>query len=1332
MLNRALFVVLVFGVAFSLSGPALCLAGESNLRPVVLSAMAESSSWGPFAYEDKTQAADACASSCSDGSSHAADLWPTVRVGETVFWDIAGENLGENVSEACMLRVSWRRQDKQSECGFAEVEIPPIAPGRTTGSAPFEPARVYLDTADLAPGCYIVTVFIDSESVVPEIREDDNRVSVCMIVEPGLPNLHPKALILRPTSPVETGETLVASVEIENNGTAAAGQFTVVLWHAAGPEMGGSPLCLTSSTVPACGENPDLCLGTIRVDGLDRDRSIVVSIPFNSRSIDADIDDEQGRTYTLQAQIVPAQVLDGSGTPLFREEYDSDNSIATSITVRPNLRQLPDLRPTSLSISPQSPLAHGSETIATVGVENVGGSRTTAQVAIRLEYRERGSSKWHDFQLRCGSDGTECNENVDTISTGTALDIEEGVSSALVQLRLRFDNVVSGGAASGTTGRSLEPGEYELRAVVDPLGAENERDENNNVIVIGFTIQGAELHPLGLTLSSSSVVQGDDVAVSVPIENSGTKSESFVTVGFYVDGTRMDTFYYAANGTGDLGTDERFSARGYVDTTDLPVGEHVLRAVVDPDNEIPEVDDANNEVSVRFYVDGPQPRRPELVVEEAEIPRVATIGGAVSGRLSCTVANRGNLPAEGISVGLKAFLTGGDLACADAPETAAMARFVQRIDRLEPGERAVIVWDSFISAPGVCRFCFTVDETGEIEEMDENNNSLILGVAGSYTGGGGPQPDLRCQLTVIPQEAELGGTVAVVSAVLNAGSEAAGPSRAWLRLQDSTGGYVTLGEYEVPGLAGGSTVDLGERSFPAPERPGVYTAILMVDTQDSVMELSESNNECRQNILIGIADPFSNLVVSDVRLSPRCSPSCSPYAAKVEIGQRLLALVTVRNEGTVAVGPFAVSFETSDANGTIVDNQRTAWPGLDAMAEAQISHPIETASSGALTVSVAVDSENAIVETSEVDNGGEASFFVEPLPETTANLLLERDGQTVLYVVADPASHRLHSVWSDGQIHSTDLNGQTDLTYDAGGAIGAFASSMEGTRREALVAVDDRVHRVDLAAGTAVVMGEGLGAAIVDLAFGKGMQVMAATTDGIHLLAGDLTMLAQTNLPETVRGIEYDDARETLYAITAAGLYALDEDLQLLCDVKTFTGSPTAIALGPIGVFVGTSSGHVYAKSFCMSHGGSPSLIVDSWRYPQSGSLAGAVTAMVVGPGGYDPVYVAASGVTALTYGGTLLWTYPDDDTSIEIITSGVAVEGRSGRVFFVDGQGKSHILDSTGDTALEPRAMGDIVGASLTVALDEYRTQTDLGLRLVRAYYYGLGDSVFRIESDR
>ena len=1332
MVNRALFVVLVLGVAFSLSGPALCLAGESNLRPVVVSAMAESGSWGPFAYEDETQTADACASSCSERSSHAADLWPVVRVGETILWDIAGENLGEDVSEACILRVSWRRQDKQSECGFAEVEIPPVAAGRTTGVAPFEPVRMSLDTADLAPGCYVVTVFIDSESDVPETREDDNRVSVCMIVEPGLPNLHPKALILRPTSPVETGETLVASVEIENNGTAAAGQFTVVLWHAAVPEMDGSPLCLTSATVPACGENPDLCLGTVRVDGLDRDRSIVVSIPFNSRSIDADVADEQGRTYTLQAQVVPAQVLDGSGTPLFREEYDSDNSIATSITVRPNLRQLPDLRPTSLSISPQSPLAHGSETIATIGVENVGGSRTETEVAIRLEYRERGSSKWHDFQLRCGSDGKECDENVDTISTGTALDIEEGVSSALVQLRLRFDNVVSGGAASGSTGRSLEPGEYELRALVDPLGVEDERDENNNVIVIGFTIQGAELHPLGLTLSSSSVVQGDDVSVNVPIENSGTKSESFVTVGFYVDGTRMDTFYYAADGTGDLGTDERFSARGYVDTTDLPVGEHVLRAVVDPDNEIPEVDDANNEVSVRFYVAGPQPRRPELVVEEAEIPRVATIGGAISGSLSCTVANRGNLPAEGISVGLKAFLSDGGLACADAPEAAATAEFVQRIDRLEPGERAVVVWDSFVASSGVCRFCFTVDETGEIQEMDENNNSLILGVAGSYTGGG-QQPDLRCQLSVLPQEAELGDRVVIVPAVLNSGSEAVGPSHAWLRLQDSTGGYVTLGEYEVPGLAAGSTVELAERSFPAPQRPGIYTAILTVVTrEDAGAESTASSTECRQNILIGITDPFSNLVVSDLRLSPRCSPSCSPHAAKVEIGQRLLALVTIRNEGTVAVGPFAVSFVTSDASGVIVDSQRTAWPGLDAMAEAEISHPIETAYSGALTISVLVDSENAIVETSEADNGGEASFFVEPLPETTANLLLERGGQTVLYVIADPASHKLHSVWSDGQIHATHLNGQTDLTYDAGGAIGAFAFSMEGTRREALVAVDDRVHRVDLATGSAVVMGEGLGATIVDLAFVKVTQVMAATTDAVHLLAGDLTVLAQTKLPEAVRRIAYDDARETLYAITAVGLYALDEELRLLCEVKTFTGSPTAIALGPTGVFVGTSSGHVYAKSFCMSHGGSPSLIVDSWRYPQVGSLGDAVNVIVVGPGGYDPVYVVASGVTALTYGGTLLWTYPDDGLSIEIITSGAAVEGRSGRVFFVDGQGKPHILDSSGDTALEPIAVGNMVGASLTVALDEYRTQTDVGLRLVRAYYYGLGDSVFRIESDR
>jgi len=471
--------------------------------------------------------------------------------------------------------------------------------------------------------------------------------------------------------------------------------------------------------------------------------------------------------------------------------------------------------------------------------------------------------------------------------------------------------------------------------------------------------------------------------------------------------------------------------------------------------------------------------------------------------------------------------------------------------------------------------------------------------------------------------------------------------------------------------------------------------------------------------------------VSNLQFSPPCSPPCSPNGAEVTVGERVVALATIQNQGTVAVGPFAVQFGVTDASGTVVGSQRISWPGLAAMAEAQVSYAFDTVAIGSFTASVVLDADDVIAETAESDNLAQGTFQVNAPSLLTSELVLERSGTSILGVVTDTASDLLYSIWSDGDIYRTDTDAMSELVFSGNGTASAFAVSTSGLP-EGVLAVDGIIHRVNLPTGSVSSVSEELWAIPRKLALAGDGSVFAVMDNSVVAFTQGLAFLAEASLSGSVTAAAYDDAREVLYVLTSNGLFAFNDGLDPLCSVTMFAGTPTALELGATGLYVGTSAGYVYAMSYCMSHGGSPPLIVDSWRYPASGELGGSVTAITNDPRGFDPVYVAASSVVSLTYGGTLLWTYPADGASLAGTISEIAVEERTGRLFFVDAAGAPRLVETNGADVSFGVATGGSPAGFAVVALDEYRAETRAGSQLIRAYYYGMGDSVFRIESDR
>lgn len=80
------------------------------------------------------------------------------------------------------------------------------------------------------PGIYTPWVMADSDKVIGELNEEDNRASTWLEVHPLLPDLKIKDFDHVP-EPVTAGGAVVFSVTVLNNGATAAGPFTVAFFQ---------------------------------------------------------------------------------------------------------------------------------------------------------------------------------------------------------------------------------------------------------------------------------------------------------------------------------------------------------------------------------------------------------------------------------------------------------------------------------------------------------------------------------------------------------------------------------------------------------------------------------------------------------------------------------------------------------------------------------------------------------------------------------------------------------------------------------------------------------------------------------------------------------------------------------------------------------------------------------------------------------------------------------------------------------------------------------------------------------------------------------------------
>ena len=893
----------------------------------------------------------------SEGGGDRPELHPTtlilepaspVQQGLLVNVTAKLENTGTRAASAFRIEFFLRPRVEPEGAGsavswtsFALVELDGLAPEEQEVEV-----QGVLDTSDRAlvpePGVYEIRVLVDSNDQIPELDETNNELIASLRVEPsklGQPDLRPTRLLFKPPSPVTQNETVLVSARVENTGDADAAPFEVAFSYC--PLPGGRTACP--------GEFVEFAREAL-VGGLPRgasqDLAVNLAIPELGLS--------PGR-YLVKVAVDPTSPEQPAGK--IPEQDEANNELVASLFV-----EGPELFPTSLSFTPALPHV-GDLVEVTVTVENAGlGPARDVEVAFFLN-------------------GAPFARPTVTINPGE----EVAVSGTL-----------------NTDALGLDVGVHLLRVVVDPDNRIAERDETNNEIRTGLTLQPrvprrAELHPKKLLIDPSSPVEiGPDRRLNVFAEvvNTGeVEARDFEIAFFYraAGRARWVPIPCATSCTVDsLAPGSGATAQGTLVLADLAPGNYEVRVVADPDGRVPELDETNNEMRSSFTLLAP--RLPDLAIDPAsvriepslQVPRGTTL------TIAFAVENVGeeDAPAFAVEVAVRRL---------DEEAFAPVARF--EVPGLRLGERVELraLLDTAPLRPGFYELRLAADPGNEVEEAEERNNAFSTGAnpqvsAPLFVRG----PNLTVigvrfadpRLTPFSPLVTQGEPVEVIAQVINSGIAAAGAFDVvfcWREVGQAVcnpfGARTTF-----PGLAADPTVVVEARAVldTSALPPGNFELVAIADPVEAGRPFGRVEEEVEEDNAAAI--PLGVLPQPDFRIERVVLDPPSPIGPEVE---EITIFADVRNEGEgPLLRPLEVEFalrrlpQEGAGNGEGAEPTEfepfaratllTLDPGTQAAAKVELS--TAGLEPGSYELRVVVDPDGAIPELDEGNNA-----FVVPL-----------------------------------------------------------------------------------------------------------------------------------------------------------------------------------------------------------------------------------------------------------------------------------------------------------------------------------------------------------------
>ncbi|MCX8103184.1 MAG: hypothetical protein N3E42_01905 [Candidatus Bipolaricaulota bacterium] len=502
-----------------------------------------------------------------------------------------------------------------------------------------------------------------------------------------------------------------------------------------------------------------------------------------------------------------------------------------------------------------------------------------------------------------------------------------------------------------------------------------------------------ELHPISLVLNPASPVdKGVAVVARAKIVNTGDSAASRFSIEFFYrlksDPARPWLSFPDGKGLVTLPQglsprDQAITVEGTLDTAkaEIEPGSYEIRVLVDSGNQISEHDETNNDLVVGLQVRPSRLTKPDLVPTALVFNPPSPIDSQTTVTVIATVRNsgpvdagpfevqylfcklptpRGTCPPDQLVEFARAAVPTGLKA---GEERSGRDLHGQEIQFPSPKDPSMAKLD-----PGTYLIQVRIDPTskeqptGTIEEQDEANNSLtaLLTVKG---------PELFPESIVLtPTPVRAGDEVLVTAQIANAGAAPAEnvpvaffvDGRRFALVETSLPAAEQTGATVTPARA---TVQVSLKTAELALAPGVHELRVVVDPDDRVSELDESNNALTTALTLLAALPqLPELAPKSLIVTP---------ASPIEQGQGTVTAEII-NTGTRPAEGFDVEFSVREAGrlrwnpisciANCVNNKLNPNGELTAQAQLPVLAP------GSYEVRVVIDPQRRIQESDKENN----------------------------------------------------------------------------------------------------------------------------------------------------------------------------------------------------------------------------------------------------------------------------------------------------------------------------------------------------------------------------
>lgn len=396
-------------------------------------------------------------------------------------------------------------------------------------------------------------------------------------------------------------------------------------------------------------------------------------------------------------------------------------------------------------------------------------------------------------------------------------------------------SVSSQGTAALSTPLALPEGTTGTRyvlAVVDPENTTPELNEANNNAASEALAVGLDLTVSGT--GQASAVAGEEATFRLNLRNRGTANASGIGLRIVAAGNGLVTplELWRSAPIALRGLEQRYELVKVAIPATLPAGDYTLRAQIDFESALAELDEANNQsATMPLAVRGTDIA---VVSVQPALSRIA-FGGILPVRF--TLRNAGPVRASGfvarVCLSDNEALTLSD-PCVDATEPLTL-------EGLETRSFSRLVTVPANLAPGAWYVGVIADAERVIVETNRRNNA---GTSQSTILLGPPVPDLAVLAVSAPSRGAPGETLLVSGDVLNDGAADTGTDYAFVLSPNESLSLadLVLARGRVTIQAGAWASLRFSATLPATLAPGSYHVGLLVDGAGLVPEGDETNN----------------------------------------------------------------------------------------------------------------------------------------------------------------------------------------------------------------------------------------------------------------------------------------------------------------------------------------------------------------------------------------------------------------------------------------------------------------------------------------------------------